>query len=159
VTTRNHPTIEAKVVSNGFSADVEEGPWNVLLHGGVAYAAGDRVQLKLEIHQTVTRDPVAYAPGIGFGVEVGFGKPIPKTPPPPPPVMAPPGAPGAEPARRLPSPYEREQAQKLAAEAHAAAQAGECDQVRSRMARIHELDLDTYTIAMQDKLIAYCTSP
>lgn len=73
VTARNHPTIDEKVISNGFSNDVEDGPFNAIVHAGVAYEADERVRFVVEMHQTVTTDPVAYAPAIGFALDVGFG--------------------------------------------------------------------------------------
>jgi hypothetical protein len=150
LTVRNHPTIEEKVISNGFSEDVEEGPANVTAHAGVAYDATDRVRFKLEMHQTLTRDPVAYAPAIGFGFEIGLGPPMPK------PREAVAGVPTLLPADPQ---ARRVEAEQLARNAHNAAQRGECDQVRALVTRVYDLDAATFQIAMQDKLIAYCMAP
>jgi hypothetical protein len=151
LTVRNHPTVEEKVITNGYSNDVEGGPANATIHAGVAYDASDRVRFMLEMHHTLTSDPVAYAPAIGFGFELGLG---PRHPPPrPEPVSVQSTSPGYVPD---PDPV---QAAQLAQEAHKAAQAGECDQVRALMARVQQLDTPTYANAMHDKLIAYCVTP
>jgi hypothetical protein len=153
LTVRNHPTIEEKVISNGFSTDVEGGPANAIAHAGVAYDASDRVRFKLEMHQTLTRDPVAYAPAIGFGFELGLG---PAIPPLPPRVATVQSTPPSYAPDEVPDPA---QAATLAEEAHMAAQAGECDRARVLMVRVQQLDAQTFAVAMQDKLIAYCVSP
>jgi hypothetical protein len=153
LTLRNHPTIEEKVIETGYdeSADVTAGPLNAVGHAGVAFDATDRVRFRLDIHQALTRDPVAYAPGIGFAFEVGFGSAVRKEPPQPP-AAATPWVP-ADPAAR------RYDAAQLQPQAHAAARAGECDRARELMARIQLLDAAAYAVSMQDKLIAYCVSP
>lgn len=158
VTARNHPTIEEKVISNGFSTDVEDGPFNAIIHGGVAYNASDRVRFVVEMHQTVTRDPVVYAPGIGFSVEVGIGPRMPKPVPRPIEILGPPGnaAPlvGPSPEAR------RAEAEALTREAHEQAKRGECEQVRALDARVHALDAEYHaTVFLSDKLIAYCVMP
>ncbi len=161
LTGRSHPTIEEKVISNGFSADVEEGPFNAILHGGVAYDANERVRFKLEMHQTVTQAPVAYGPGIGFALEVGIGPMIPKDPPPTETVApaAVVGPPGSAPLRRPPTMTEVDAARTLATEAQAAARAGECERTKAIVARINELDETTYIAVMQDRLVSYCVAP
>jgi hypothetical protein len=135
------------------------------------------VRFLVEMHQTLTADPVQYGPGIGFAVELGLGPAI-KSPPrqplalppgvvpaygPASPYAPPPGAPppGAGPSTYAPpaSPDNAAKAAELNTQAHAAAQAGECDEVRTLVAKIQQLDAATYSVAMQDKLIAYCVTP
>jgi len=83
ITGRNHPTLEEKVINNGEWPDVEDGPMNAIVHAGVAYEADERVQFLVEMHQTVTQDPVAYMPALGFSVALGLGDRFPKRPPAP----------------------------------------------------------------------------
>jgi hypothetical protein len=77
VTAKNHPTIREKETSWGFPTEVDEGPLNAIVHAGVAYDAAERVRFLAELHHTVTDDPVAYAPALGFALELGLGSRVP----------------------------------------------------------------------------------
>lgn len=81
VTGRTHPTLDEKVINHGEPPDVEEGPFNAVVHAGAAYEAGERVQFVVHLHQTVTRDPVVYGPSLGFSVVLGLGPRYSKVPP------------------------------------------------------------------------------
>jgi hypothetical protein len=165
ITGRTHPTIQEKVINNGEWPDVEEGPLNAIVHGGVAYEAGEMLQFVVEAHQTLTHDPVTYAPGIGFSVVLGLGKRYPKVePPPPPPVIyVPAGATPAGPGGALPPPVTFDahaEAVELTQQARTQAQRGECEDVKAIDARVRSLDSEYHaTVFMRDVLIAYCVTP
>jgi len=73
---RNHPTITRKGTEvfddiDG-DGDVEGGPANWLVHAGVAYELGSGVSALLLVHQDLTRDPVAYGPGVGLALSASL---------------------------------------------------------------------------------------
>jgi len=73
---RNHPTItrKDKEVFDDIDGDgdVEGGPANLLLHAGFAYELGGGVSALVLVHQDVTRDPVAYGPGVGLALSASL---------------------------------------------------------------------------------------
>lgn len=75
VTVRNHPTITEKTTTNlpDQDGDVQDGPLNVTLHAGIGVDVGSGVRANLFVHQTVTRDPIAYGPAIGMTVSIPLG--------------------------------------------------------------------------------------
>ena len=46
---------------------------NVTLHAGIGVDVGSGVRANLFVHQTVTRDPIAYGPAIGMTVSIPLG--------------------------------------------------------------------------------------
>ena len=92
-TARNQPTITEKIVTTlpDDSGDVRGGPFNITAHAGVSVELGAGIRASLLVHQTVTRDPIAYGPGVGVMFSVPLGRDQPRAAPPPPP---PPSGPG-----------------------------------------------------------------
>lgn len=75
VTMRNHPTMIEKQSSDLIPPDPEVtgGPLNVVAAAGVAFRQ-DNVEVALDVHQTVTTDPVQYGPAIGLWMRIEGGK-------------------------------------------------------------------------------------
>lgn len=73
-TGRNHPTITEKIETvDPDPADVQAGPFNLILDAGVEVDLGGGLRASLLVHQTVTRDPIVYAPGIGAMLTLPLG--------------------------------------------------------------------------------------
>jgi hypothetical protein len=74
-TARNQPTITEKIETNlPGPADVQEGPYNITGHAGVALDLGGGVKASLLVHQTITSDPIAYGPGVGLMLSIPLGR-------------------------------------------------------------------------------------
>jgi hypothetical protein len=74
-TMHNHPTMIEKESSDLIAPDpeVKGGPLNVTAAAGVAFRQ-ENVELALEVHQSVTDDPVQYGPAVGLMLRIGAGK-------------------------------------------------------------------------------------
>jgi hypothetical protein len=100
LTVRQHPTLRQKGQENEPLLDdveVQSGPANFLVSGGVELALGDGAVFATAIaYWDVSREPARYGPGAALMLSIPFGKrePRPDTPAPPPPPpwgpMAPP---------------------------------------------------------------------
>jgi hypothetical protein len=97
VTIRNHPTVTQTTVTTlpDSDGDVQAGPFNATVHAGLGIDLGGGVTAKLLVHQTVTRDPVSYGPGVGLMLSIPLGHDEP-----PPPAYSP----GYMPSPYAPSP-------------------------------------------------------
>ena len=75
VTMRNHPTMIEKQESDLVPPDPEVtgGPLNVTVAGGVAFRQ-DNIEVALDVHQTLTTDPVRYGPALGLWLRIEGGK-------------------------------------------------------------------------------------
>jgi len=91
-TARNQPTITEKTITTvpDSDGDVQGGPFNITAHAGVAVELGAGVRASLMVHQTITRDPIAYGPGVGLMISLPLGRDQPRiAQPPPPPATGP----------------------------------------------------------------------
>jgi hypothetical protein len=74
---RNHPTTQRKEMDTDITfsnnGDVENGPFNILLHAGVEFALDRRLAALIVVHQDLTADPVRYGPGVGVALTARFG--------------------------------------------------------------------------------------
>jgi hypothetical protein len=96
VTLRQHPTLDQKgtvVIDPGLSGtDVESGPANVIVSGGVEVSLADGTLLASAMaYMDVSRDPVKYGPGAALMLSIPLGKRGPATAQPPQPQQPPPG--------------------------------------------------------------------
>jgi hypothetical protein len=116
LTAQNQPTITEKILTNNPRDDgkVRGGPFNLTAHAGVTVELGAGVRASAFLHQTLTRDPISYGPGIGMSLAIPLGSPrgprrqvapqptpvlVPSTPAPlGPPGTTPGTAPGTSPA-------------------------------------------------------------
>jgi hypothetical protein len=53
--------------------DVQNGPFNVMLHAGVQIEIERRLSALVVIHQDVVADPVRYGPGVGVALTARLG--------------------------------------------------------------------------------------
>lgn len=74
MTMRNQPTIDEKAIDLGEDPEVQGGPLNFTLHAGAEVDVGAGVRLSLIAHQTVSRDPIDYAPSLAAMVTIPFGE-------------------------------------------------------------------------------------
>jgi hypothetical protein len=74
MTARNHPTITEKLgtTTPDSDADVQAGPFNLTAMLGAALDLG-YARASLFLHQTLTRDPVSYRPGVGMMLTIPMG--------------------------------------------------------------------------------------
>ena len=67
---RNHPTTLRKEVNTDVTfsdnGDVQNGPFNLLLHAGIEIELERWLSAVLVVHQDVVANPVQYGPGVGF---------------------------------------------------------------------------------------------
>ena len=115
LTLRNHPTIDQKGMETDpllFSPQVESGPAQVVLSGGVELTlAGGAILASAVAYWDSSQSIAKYTPGLGMLLSVPLGRRTPKPdlvvpeyvapeppPPPPPQVIPPPPAPPAPPA-------------------------------------------------------------
>ncbi|HEY5922008.1 MAG TPA: hypothetical protein VIV11_10080 [Kofleriaceae bacterium] len=147
ITGRTHPTLDARVVNHGLDPIVQTGPFNAVVHGGVAYEAGELIQFVVDLHHVVTADPVAYAPGIGLTFVLGLSRRNSKVEPPP--TILVPVAAGDD--------WRYDEAVGLTDWARTQAMRRECDSVRGLSVRVRALDAEYHaTVFMRDVLIASC---
>ena len=95
LTLRQHPTLRQKGVEQEPLLDdveIQSGPGNLLISGGVELALGDGAVLATAIaYWDVSREPARYGPGVAVLLSIPFGKrdPAPAAPAGPPPPPAP----------------------------------------------------------------------
>jgi hypothetical protein len=74
---RNHPTTQRKEFNTDITfsdnGDVRNGPFNVLLHAGIAVELERWLSAVVVVHQDVVADPVRYGPGIGLALTARLG--------------------------------------------------------------------------------------
>jgi len=74
---RNHPTTQRKEFNTDITfsdnGDVRDGPFNVLLHAGIAVELERWLSAVVVVHQDVVADPVRYGPGIGLALTARLG--------------------------------------------------------------------------------------
>lgn len=74
---RNHPTTQRKELNADITfnddGDVENGPFNVLLHAGLEVELAHRLSALLLVHQNLIADPVRYGPGIAVALTGRLG--------------------------------------------------------------------------------------
>ena len=74
---RNHPTTFRKELNTDVTfsdgGDVENGPFNLLLHAGVEVELGRYLSAIVILHQDVIANPVQYGPGIGIALTGRIG--------------------------------------------------------------------------------------
>jgi len=74
---RNHPTTARKELGTDITfsddGDVQDGPFNVLIHAGVEVELQRWLSAILVVHQDVVANPVQYGPGVGFALTGRFG--------------------------------------------------------------------------------------
>ncbi len=75
---RNHPTTQRKaygvdITFDDGDGDVQNGPFNVLLHAGVEVELQRWLSALIVLHQNLIADPVQYGPGIGFALNARLG--------------------------------------------------------------------------------------
>jgi hypothetical protein len=75
---RNHPTTLRKQYDTQVPAtddgDVQNGPFNVLVHAGVEIALTSAVSALVQIHQDLVANPVQYGPAVGVALSGRLGK-------------------------------------------------------------------------------------
>ena len=73
---RNHPTTQRKEANTTLSSDgdVQDGPFNLLLHAGVEVQLTPWLSALALIHQDVVTTPVRYGPGLGLALTAQLGK-------------------------------------------------------------------------------------
>jgi hypothetical protein len=76
VTLQNQPTITEKIVTSvpDGDGDVGGGPVNVTAHAGLAVELGAGIRASAFVHQTLTRDPINYGPGLGMAISIPLGR-------------------------------------------------------------------------------------
>jgi hypothetical protein len=91
VTLQNQPTITEKIVTSlPEDGGVEGGPVNVTAHAGLAVEIGAGIRASAFVHQTLTRDPINYGPGLGMAISIPLGRKEPRAAAPAPrPVFVP----------------------------------------------------------------------
>jgi hypothetical protein len=74
---RNHPTTERKELNTDVTfsdnGDVQNGPFNLLLHAGVEIELQRWLSALFIVHQDVVANPVRYGPGFGFALTARLG--------------------------------------------------------------------------------------
>lgn len=73
---RNHPTTQRKELNTDITfsdGDVEDGPFNLLLHAGLEIEIQRWLSALVLVHQDVTSNPVRYGPGIGVALTGRLG--------------------------------------------------------------------------------------
>ena len=72
---RNHPYTPRKTIDGALDddGDVQNGPFNVLVHAGMEIELSDAISALVSIHQDVVADPLQYGPGIGIALNAKLG--------------------------------------------------------------------------------------
>lgn len=75
LTLRSHPTVERGGVEYGEynDKDLEAGPLNAVVAGGASFTTPARVSASVLVYQTISQDPVEYAPTIAAMISLPLG--------------------------------------------------------------------------------------
>lgn len=75
LTLRSHPTVERGGVEygEGNDEDLESGPLNAVVAAGTTFTTPARVSASVLIYQTISQDPVEYAPTLAATLSLPFG--------------------------------------------------------------------------------------